>query len=56
LKNKSNIDELKLLEKVLNLLINSGKEIIANKYLDGFLEARNVSTLKDYLKYLKYLK
>ena len=49
----SNIEELKQLEKVLDSLVNSGKEHIAEKYLEGFLEARSLTSLKDYLKSLK---
>ena len=49
----SNIEELKQLEKVLNSLVSSGKEHIAEKYLEGFLEARSLTSLKDYLESLK---
>jgi len=48
-----NIQELKQLEKVLHSLIDSGREHIANKYLEGFLEARSVSSLREYLNNLK---
>jgi hypothetical protein len=45
--------ELKQLEKVLDSLVNSGQEHIAGKYLEGFLEVRSLSSLKDYLKNLE---
>ena len=48
-KNANNLEELKHLEKALNSLINSGKEAIANKFLEGFLESKNVKSLQDYL-------
>ena len=48
-----NIKELKQLEKVLDSLVNSGKEHIAGKYLEGFLEARSLTSLTDYLKGLE---
>lgn len=49
---KTNIDELKQLETTLNLLIEKGKGEIADKYLKGFLEAKNVRTLQEYLEQL----
>ena len=49
----SKIKELKQLEKVLNSLVSSGKEHIAEKYLEGFLEARSLTSLNDYLKSLE---
>jgi hypothetical protein len=48
-----NMKELKQLEKVLDSLVNSGQEHIAGKYLEGFLEVRSLSSLKDYLKNLE---
>ena len=48
-KDSYNLEELKHLEKALNSLINSGKEAIANKFLEGFLESKNAKSLQDYL-------
>lgn len=47
-----NISELKQLEKVLGSLINAGNEYLASKYLDGFLEDKDVKSLNDYLEKL----
>jgi len=49
----SNINELRQLEKILNTLVNSGKEHFAEKYLEGFLEYKSVISLNDYLKTLQ---
>lgn len=51
---KKNIctNELKRLEKVLEMLIMKRDEIIAEKYLQGFLEYKKVNSLDSYIKNL----
>ena len=44
-----NVQDLKKLVKVLDSLIDSGKESFAQTYLEGFLESKNVNDLQDYL-------
>ena len=45
--------ELKQLDRVLDIFISSGDEHSAKKYLEGFLESKNVKSLQDYLNKLK---
>ena len=47
-----NTQDLKKLVKVLDSLIESGKENIAQTYLEGFLESKNMNNLQDYLNKL----
>lgn len=48
-KNKTCTNELKKLKNILNSLIKKD-EVIAEKYLQGFLEYKKFNSLEDYIK------
>ena len=47
-----NIEVLKHLEKTLDALIKKGGDKVAQKYLEGYLEEKGVSSLEDFLQKL----